>query len=157
MSAKMREQTVLPPEDGRNLLGALAKQLTAERPSGHALLLGPEGEEVELPEPVYRALQEVVTAMAQGMAITVAPHNTMLTTQEAADMLGVSRPTLIKLLSSGEISYSMHGRHRRVRLADVVAYQQRTRQEREAALHEMAVEGEEAGFYEDTLQSLPEE
>lgn len=159
MTATMQDQTVLPPDAGeeQNLLGALAKQLARDERSGHALLLEPNGSEVELPEPVFQALRDVVSAMSQGLAITVAPHNTMLTTQEAADLLGISRPTLVKRLEAGELPYVLHGRHRKMRLKDVVAYQHRTWQEREGALDEMATAGQEAGFYDDTLQSLPQE
>ncbi|SDP62879.1 DNA binding domain-containing protein, excisionase family [Actinopolyspora xinjiangensis] len=159
MTATMQEQTVLPPDadEEQNLLGVLAKQLATEQQGGHAVLLGPDGSELELPGPVFQALRDVVSAMSQGLAITVAPHNTMLTTQEAADLLGISRPTLIKRLEAGEIPYVRHGRHRKMRLKDVVAYQHRTWQEREEALDEMAAAGQETGFYEDTLRPLPQE
>ncbi|NYH77006.1 excisionase family DNA binding protein [Actinopolyspora biskrensis] len=155
----MQDQTVLPPDAGeeQNLLGALAKQLARDEQGEHALLLGPDGSEIELPDPVFQALRDVVSAMSQGLAITVAPHNTMLTTQEAADLLGISRPTLIKRLEAGEIPYVLHGRHRKVRLKDVVAYRNHTWQEREEALDEMGAAGQEAGFHDDTLQPLPQE
>ncbi|WP_017975924.1 helix-turn-helix domain-containing protein [Actinopolyspora halophila] len=159
MTATMQDQTVLPPDAGeeQNLLGALAKQLARDEQGGHALLLRPDGSEVELPDPVFQALRDVVSAMSQGLAITVAPHSTMLTTQEAADLLGISRPTLVKRLEAGEIPHVLHGRHRKVRLKDVVAYRNRAWQEREEALDEMGAAGQGAGFYEDTLQSLPQE
>src|SRR5450755_3095236 len=64
-------------------------------------------------------------ADSQVLAITVAPHQIVLSTSEAASLLGVSRPTLVRLLESGEIPFDKPGRHRRVRLADLLAYQQR--------------------------------
>ncbi|SDR11343.1 helix-turn-helix domain-containing protein [Actinopolyspora saharensis] len=159
MTATMQDQTVLPPSAGedQHLLGALAEQLADDGQDGRALLLGPDGSGIELPAPVFQALRDVVSAMSQGLAITVAPHNTMLTTQEAADLLGISRPTLVKRLEAGEIPYVLHGRHRKMRLKDVVAYQRRAWQEREDALDEMATAAQEAGFYDDTLQPLPQE
>jgi excisionase family DNA binding protein len=63
--------------------------------------------------------------MAQGKAVTVAPHNLQLTTQEAADLLGISRPTLVRLLERGDIPLTKPNRHPRVQLIDVLAYQQR--------------------------------
>ncbi|MEO6116882.1 MAG: helix-turn-helix domain-containing protein [Pseudolysinimonas sp.] len=65
-----------------------------------------------------------------------------LTTQAAADFLGISRPTLVKLLESGEIAFELRGRHRRVTLRDVVDYQNRSRVERGAALGELARAGQ---------------
>lgn len=74
----------------------------------------------------------------------------MLTTQEAADLLNISRPTVVRLLTDGEIPYTMRGRHRRVLLRDVLDYRERTRREQRQALDEMAAAGEEAGLYEAT-------
>lgn len=151
MTTATREQTVLPPDD-RHTVTDLAQLLTAAAQDGPAVLHGPSGMQARLPEQVCRVLLEVVRAMADGMAITVAPHNTLLTTQEAADLLSISRPTLVRLLEAGEIPYSTRGRHRRVRLADVVEYQQATRDDRRATLDEMARDGGDAGLYEATTE-----
>jgi excisionase family DNA binding protein len=86
--------------------------------------------------------------MSQGLAITVAPLHTVLTTSEAAHVLGVSRPTLVRLLEAGEIPYEQPNRHRRVRLADVLAYQERARRARAAGLDDMARTGEDDGLYD---------
>jgi len=139
MAATVEQHTVLPPErageDGlKRFTSALADVPTQER--SQAKLVGPDNTEVEVPEQVYAVLRSVAAAMSQGLAVTVAPHNTLLTTQEAADILNISRPTLIRLLNEGEVSYEQRGRHRRVRLADVLDYQQRSRRERRAALNE---------------------
>ena len=73
-----------------------------------------------------------------------------LTTQEAADLLGISRPTLVKLLESGEMPFEQPGRHRRVRLADVVAYRQRRSSQRRESLDRMVEIADESGMYERT-------
>jgi len=92
------------------------------------------GEQVELPPHVYEVLRQVVKAMKQGLAVTVVPQAHELTTQQVADLLGVSRPTVIKLLEGGQVPFSKAGRHRRVRLEDLLAYRQRRRAEQYAAL-----------------------
>lgn len=86
--------------------------------------------------------------MAQGLAITVAPQHTVLTTSEAAHLLGVSRPTLVRLLEAGEIPCEQQNRHRRVRLADLLAYQERSQRARAAGLDEMVRQGEDDGLYD---------
>ena len=84
-----------------------------------------------------------------GRAITVAPLAQRLTTQEAADLLGASRPTLVKLLDQGEIPYERPGRHRRVLLVDVLDYQDRCRRVRAGALDELVARTEDLGLYDD--------
>ena len=73
-----------------------------------------------------------------------------LITQEAADLLGISRPTLVKLLKSGEIPFEQPGRHRRVRLADVVAYRAKRSVEVRESLDRMVEIADESGMYEQT-------
>ena len=79
-----------------------------------------------VPHPLTRELAEVLVTVAdqlsRGRAVLVAPCDTELTTQAAADMLGVSRPTLVKLLESGDIPFTKVGRHRRVLLSDLSDY-----------------------------------
>ncbi|CAM3396702.1 Helix-turn-helix domain-containing protein [Kibdelosporangium persicum] len=109
----------------------------------------PDGTVVHLPVAVYEVLSQVITAMRAGRAITVAPLAQRLTTQEAADLLGVSRPTLIKLLEDGKIPFEKPGRHRRIRLDDLLAYRDQRRQERREALDELVRQTEELGLYDD--------
>jgi excisionase family DNA binding protein len=109
--------------------------------------VGPDGSRVQLPTPVYEVLCHIIHAMAQGQAVTIAPHNQRLTTQEAADIIGVSRPTLVKLLDQGQIPFEQPGRHRRLLLRDVLSFQEHRRSEREAALEELVALSEEADLY----------
>jgi excisionase family DNA binding protein len=113
-------------------------------------LSGPNGEQLVLPPEIYEVLRDIIVAMARGQAVTIAPVDQRLTTQEAADLLGVSRPTVVKLLESGEIPFEQPGRHRRVRLADVLAYRGRASAERRAALDRMVEIADEADLYEHT-------
>lgn len=91
--------------------------------------------------------------MSRGQAITVAPHDQTLTTQAAADLLGISRPTLVKLLERGEIPYTQPGRHRRLRLPDVLAYRYRTHVAAERGLDELVEISEDADLYRDDVTS----
>ncbi|HET9061579.1 MAG TPA: helix-turn-helix domain-containing protein [Acidimicrobiales bacterium] len=139
------DDVVFPPEDLDQLLD-LARFVEGHTEPG--LLLGPDGEQVPLPAEVYRVLRQVVDVMRQGKAILVAPQGLLLTTQEAADFLGVSRPTLVKLLETGTIAFEKPNRHRRVRLQDLIDFQQRRRDERRAALDSLTEEAGELGLYE---------
>jgi excisionase family DNA binding protein len=113
-----------------------------------ALLRGPDGTTRALPAEVYEALMVVVRALSEGKAVTVAPVNTTLTTQEAADLLGVSRPTFVKILDEGNLPFSRPGRHRRVLLADVLAYKDQRRTRRRKGLDELVELTEESGLYD---------
>ena len=97
-----------------------------------------------------QVLRGVVEALATGQSVTIAPVHQSLTTQEAADLLGVSRPTLVKLVETGEIPFEQPGRHRRVRLADVLAYRERASLERRAALDRMVDIAYEADMHKRT-------
>ncbi len=145
----LRERTVLPPEDGSDL-ARFARRLAGLEEPARARLVGPNGSQIDIPDELYGVLRDVVTALSHGLAISIAPHNTMLTTQEAADLLNVSRPTLVRLLTDGEIPYTMRGRHRRVTLRDILDYRDRTRRERRQTLDEMAADAEEGNLYEVT-------
>lgn len=124
-------------------------------PEPKPALVGADGRRVEVPGRVFEALVQVATAMAHGQGVTVIPQNALLTTQEAAELLGISRPTLVRLLEDGEIPYEQRGRHRRVMLADLLAYQASMRRERREALDRMAQEGQAAGLYEATAGPPP--
>jgi excisionase family DNA binding protein len=113
-------------------------------------LVSADGRRLEVPLPVFEALVQVATAMAHGQGVTVIPQSALLTTQEAADVLGISRPTLVRMLTDGEIAFEQRGRHRRILLADILAYQDRMRRERRDSLDRMAQEGQAAGIYEAT-------
>ncbi|MGY6656984.1 helix-turn-helix domain-containing protein [Amycolatopsis sp. TRM77291] len=149
MTSTIEQHTVLPPSatepDARRELRRLDEFMIAASPARQAKLVGPDGSEVTLPEQVYDVLREVVKAMSQGFAINIAPLNAVLTTQQAADMLNVSRPTLVKLLESGEIPFEKPGRHRRVLLSDLLDYRARSRAERQELLDELTASASRDG------------
>lgn len=106
-------------------------------------LLSPDGERIDIPESAFEALRIVIDAMADGRSITLVPHDKELTTQEAADILHVSRPHLIKLLDRGDLPFHRVGTHRRIRIEDVLAYRDRRDAERSAVLDELTKLSEE--------------
>lgn len=98
---------------------------------------------IELPTSALRLLLDILSELAEGNAVKVVPIHAELTTQEAADMLNVSRPHLVKLLESGALAFHKAGKHRRVRFADLVAF--RTERDRTSAqaMEELARQAQE--------------
>lgn len=150
MSLLSVERTVLPPSESLAALVHLLDQPDA-KPSTE--IRGPDGETIILPAEVFELLRDVVKAMSEGQAVTIAPVHQRLRTQEAAELLGISRPTLIKLLDEGEIAFEQPGRHRRLLLTEVLAYRDRRSTRRRTALDQMVDVSEEAGLYE--LTAVP--
>ena len=106
------------------------------------------GEKVKLPATIYEVLKRVVELMADGKAVTVIPDNQVVTTQRAADILGMSRPFFIKLLETGAMAHHRVGNQRRVYLRDVLQYAHKREQERQAALNRLSRHAVETGLYE---------
>ena len=144
-----RETTVLPTHDSK-LLDAVETLLRGAGP----VELAAGNRREPLPPELRDLLAEVVQAMRRGQAVSFAPLGQQLTTQQAADLLGVSRPTLIKILESGRIPYEQPGRHRRLRLSDVLSYQEQRRAEQRDALRELARDAQEAGLYDESPGNL---
>lgn len=102
-----------------------------------------QAEPIELPASAVELLMDILEAMAAGNGITIIPENAELTTVQAADVLNVSRPFLIKLLDEGEIPHRKVGKHRRIRMEDVMAYKNRTDQQREAVLDQLVADAQQ--------------
>jgi len=97
---------------------------------------------------MFEVLLQVAAAMKAGLAVTVAPHHTTLSTQEAADLLRISRTTLVRLLEAGVIPFDKPSRHRKVRLADLLEYRERQRRQAEMALADMVADTERLDLYD---------
>lgn len=155
MDAVAERAPVFPPDDEEQLsrlhqLRAALQQNGAPRAGdASAKLVSRDGEELELPDSVYALLVRIVREMDQGNGVTIFPVHAELTTQQAAGLLNVSRPYLVRLLSDGEIPFHKVGRHRRVRVEDLLAYKERRDKERRHLLSKMTREAQEAGLYDE--------
>lgn len=121
--------------------GALAR--------GRAVVIprGKRGEPVELPPSVVRVLADVLDHAQRGEAVRVVPDTEEVTTGQAAEMLGVSRPYLVSLIERGELPARKVGTRRRLRLADVLLYREIENARRLAAARDLANEAQELGIY----------
>jgi excisionase family DNA binding protein len=141
----MKEPVTLPPSDEGQI-----RELNRMLETGTPSLVAPGGERLELPDAVFRLLKDIVRYLRFGRAVTLIPEDQQLSTQRAADLLGVSRPHLVKLLESGGLPYHKTGSHRRIYLKDLLAYQARRDEERKAALNQIAKEAFDSGLYDRT-------
>ena len=106
-------------------------------------------EPIELPAGAMAVLRNVLEYMARGHGITMFPRLAEVTTMEAADILNVSRPYVIKLLEEGAMPFRMVGRHRRIQLKDLMAYLEESDRKSRAAMDELVALSEELGLYDE--------
>ncbi len=113
-------------------------RLLAEKPAADRAQVRLDGHTLILPREALALLKDLLAEMAQGNAVTVVPTHAELTTQQAANLLNVSRPHLVKLLEDSVLPFSKVGTHRRIRYQDLITYKRRRDKESEAALEELA-------------------
>ena len=115
---------------------------------GSTALVGPDENRIELPRSVYEALLGIVENMLAGRAVAVVPETELLSTQAAADFLGVSRQFLVTELEAGKVPFQQVGTHRRIYFADVLNYAKTRAKEKRASIDRIAQRMEELGIYE---------
>lgn len=98
---------------------------------------------IELPTAALRLLVDILAELAEGNAVQITPVHAQVTTQEAADLLNVSRPHFVKLLEQGVLPFYKTGKHRRVAFADVIAYRTQRDQKSDAAMDALAAQAQE--------------
>lgn len=161
----VQDRTYLPPraegsepeqlnEEFAELRSHLAKAALTSDVDRPMLVSG--GDQIELPLHYIQILQQVAAAMSQGLAVSVVPRDMVLSTQAAAEMLGISRPTLVRLLEAGVIPFVRANRHRRVYLQDVLQYQERQRRAAHEALSDMVADAQMLGDYDDDPEEIRE-
>ena len=144
MATRSAEQIVTDPKTEASL-AAIEGLLNETEASGTALL-GPNGERLPIPESLYEVLRRGVAVLKTGESVEVVSSGSELTTQQAADLLNVSRPFLIKLLDRGDIAYRLSGTHRRIGLRELLRYRSQRSAMRLRALNEMAREADDLGI-----------
>ena len=139
-------QQVTIPESEATQIEELHKLLRG----GRATLTSPNGlHQLELPDPLYRLLLRILGDVLEGKPIMYVRDKQELTTQQAADLLGMSRQFLVGLLEKGEIPYYRVGTHRRLTFKDVMMYRKQRDQRRHQSINQMAQQAVEAGVYDD--------
>lgn len=101
---------------------------------------------VKIPASAARLLVQILDEMSRGNAVKIVPIHAELTTQEAADLLNVSRPTLIQILEQGQIPFRKVGTHRRILFAKAMEYKRKVESDRKAALAELVAYDQEIGL-----------
>jgi len=136
-------------EEARDALRALA-DLPRRKTSSRTVQVRPDGDgepiSVTVPREAFELFLEVLGQMANGNAVTIVPVHAELTTQQAAELLNVSRPFLVSLLEEKKIPCRLVGTHRRILVADLLAYKQKDALERKAVLDELTAEAEKHGL-----------
>jgi excisionase family DNA binding protein len=151
MSAMLFEmfEPVTPTEDDSRLAQESSRRLAAHlgaRRDVRVQILEkgrPAGEALTIPLAALRLLTRILAEMAEGNAVTLIPVHAELTTQQAADVLNVSRPFLVRLLEEGQIPYRKVGTHRRVLFKDLIDYKKKIDAQRRKALDELAAQAQE--------------
>jgi len=114
----------------------------------HPTITAEDGTVLDLPRSVAEAFAEILEAAADGERALVLRSPDDLTTEQAAAVLGVSRPTIVRMIEAGKLPAHMVGTHRRLRLSDVLAYREASARRRGDALDDMARQAEDLGLYE---------
>ena len=145
-----------PPEQQAQVV-ALSKALEGmvhppKRRAPKCQLVGPKGEVIALPASVFYLLERVVEVLARGDSITVVSVGREVTTQQAAGLLNVSRQYLVRLLDEGRIAFRKTGKHRRLRIEDVLEFKEKRDKDRRAGLRELSRMTQDFGGYDSELK-----
>ena len=105
-------------------------------------------EKIILPKMAIELLGEILKSMSEGIPISIVPEATEVTTQKAAEIIGCSRPHLVKLLETGEIEFIKVGKHRRINIEDVYKYKLKMKEIQKQRIIEMMNFDEEIGLYD---------
>lgn len=133
-----------------------SRKKPARKPVGRYQLIAPDGRPVKVPAKMQKALARVAAAIEKGEDVTVLKLEEELTTQQAADILNVSRQYVVRLVDEGKLPATKTGTHRRLQRTDVLSFKKQRDRVREEALAEIARIGQEqsvGGYYDDWTPS----
>jgi excisionase family DNA binding protein len=153
-----RMSPVTAPQDQKAAVAALSRALesmhhaTRRPPTPVCQLVGPGGETTAIPPSVFYVLERAAEVLARGDAVTIVPVGKLVTTQQAANILNVSRQYLVRLLDEGRIPFSKTGKHRRLRIDDVLSFKALRDKDRRAGLRELSQLTQEFGGYDAELK-----
>lgn len=139
---------IVAPEEERDTIASIEEYLESKR-GRSAKLVGPGKDGVPIPSALRRVLVAAARQLAEGNGVSILPVMAEVTTQQAADLLNVSRPFVVGLLDKGEIPFHKVGTHRRIRLKDLLAFKRRRDASRRAIIDRLAAEAQELGIYEE--------
>ena len=126
-------------------LASVIEQLHSEQPE---IEIEETSEKIKIPLSALKLLGEILKAMGQGKLISIVPIATEVTTQTAAEMIGCSRPHLVKLLEEGQIAYTKVGKHRRIKFEDVMNYRNQLKHQQKQNIIDIMNLDEETGLYD---------
>ena len=121
----------------------LSQELKASRKTSVKIKVQETGEYMTIPKKALELLSQIIRNMSEGRSISLIPSDSEISTQQAADMLNVSRPHLVKLLKEGAIPHKKTGSHRRILLQDLIAYGEKIANHREAQLDFLAKQAQQ--------------
>jgi len=148
MTTTADKDPIVAPDEERSAIASIEKYLDSKR-GRTARLVGPGKDGVPIPPSLRRVLLAAARQLAGGKGVSVMPVTTEVTTQQAADLLNVSRPFVIGLLDKAEIPFHKVGTHRRIPLNDLLAYRRRRDASRRKVIDRLAAEAQELGIYEE--------
>lgn len=126
-------------------LAAVIEQINSQDPE---IEIEETKDKIKIPLKALKLLGSILKAMSEGIPISMVPMATEVTTQKAAEMLGCSRPHLVKLLEDGKIEYTNVGRHRRIKFEDVLKYKEQMKKAQKQHIIDIMNSDEEAGLYD---------
>lgn len=140
---------VIASKEQRQRLASLMRLLMQAPQATAYQLISPSGAATDLPEPLCALIQQITALLARGDAIAVVPVGKAMTTQQAANLLNVSRQYLVRLLDEGHIPHHKTGTHRRVMIEDLLAFKHQRDQARMTTLDDLSQLSQDFGGYEE--------
>jgi excisionase family DNA binding protein len=145
---QIRKPSKLDQKVASEAYGALASAIEQINSNQPEIEIEETGEKIKIPLSAIKLLGEILKSMGQGKLISIVPIATEVTTQSAAEMLGCSRPHLVKLLEEGKLAYTKVGKHRRIQFDDVIKYKEQMKEQQKQNIIDIMNADDEAGLYD---------